>query len=274
MNVALLKTRLKINAGHLIAASVGWLARAPGHLRVLAFHDVGDDAGDIFAVTKGQLADCLSLLKDQGYVAVRARDLVAGWPSVLSRERVVLLTFDDGYAAQRDIAVELLVRHGMTATFFVISSLVSRNRLRCVFADKERAFLSGEDLRQMEIAGFEVGSHSHTHALCGAIPRAHFEQESALSKQILEQELGHPITSFAYPYGRQRAFSSVTRAVLQESGYSAAFTVEESRIERDCDLLKLPRTSINRFDTLATFRRKLQGQYDLLGKARRVNGRV
>ena len=253
---------------------MGWFARTPGHLRVLAFHDVSDYADDIFAVGEGRFADYLSLLRDQGYVTMRARDLAAGWPSVLSRKRVVLLTFDDGYAAQKDIAAELLGRHDMTATFFVTSSLLGRHRLRRVFSDKERVFLSGEDLRQLDRAGFEVGSHSHTHALCGAIPRAQLEQESNASKQILEHELGHPITSFAYPYGRQRAFSSVTRAVLRESGYSAAFTVEEVRLKPDCDLLRLPRTSINRFDTLATFRRKLEGQYDLIGKARRVGSRV
>ena len=253
---------------------MGRLARAPGHLRVLAFHDISDDADDIFAVSKGRFADYLSLLADLGYVAIRARELAADWPSVLSRKRVVLLTFDDGYAAQRDIAADLLARQGMTATFFVTSSLLAHDRLRRVFGDKQRDFLSGEDLRQMDRAGFEVGSHSHTHALCGVIPREQLVQESALSKQILEQELGHSITSFAYPYGRQRAFSDVTRAVLQESGYLAAFTVEEVRIQPDCDLLKLPRTSIGRFDTLATFRRKLDGQYDLIGSARRIGRRV
>jgi peptidoglycan/xylan/chitin deacetylase (PgdA/CDA1 family) len=236
-------------------------------LRILTFHDISDDAGDIYAVTKRLFADFLLLLKDEDYTSIRASDLLGDWPSALSRNRSVLLTFDDGYAAQREIAAELLIQRGLTATFFAITSCVGQNKLRRHFGGKERTFLSGEDLRQMELAGFEIGSHSHTHALCGALPESEVLQELSISRQILEEELGHPIASFAYPYGRRGAFSHLTRAALQGSGYQAAFTMEGTRIERDCDLLRLPRTSVDRFDTLASLRRKLDGHYDLVEKA-------
>jgi peptidoglycan/xylan/chitin deacetylase (PgdA/CDA1 family) len=266
------KTRLKISAANLLAATVGRLAGAPGRLRILVFHDVGDDGSDLFAVTKRRLADYLSLLKDQGYTTVRAGDLAAAGPAALSGERLAVLTFDDAYAAQRDIAAELLAQHGMTATFFVISSFLSQDRSRCVFAGKQHDFLGAEDLRQMALAGFEIGSHSHTHALCGTLSPDQVEREAALSKQILQQELGRPVTAFAYPYGRQRAFSGATRAALQKSGYATAFTVEGTRVGQDCDPLRLPRTCIGRFDTPATFRRKLHGCYDFIGRVRKYGG--
>jgi peptidoglycan/xylan/chitin deacetylase (PgdA/CDA1 family) len=259
-----LKTRLKIRTINLLAASVGWLASTSGHLRILTFHDISDDAGDIFALTKGQFADCLSLLRDEGYTTIRASDLASAGPAMLDRERVALLTFDDGYASQRDIASEILVQHGMTATFFAISSVVERNRLRRVFAGKERLFLGSEDLRQMTLGGFEIGSHSHTHAKIGALSAEQIDAEVRLSKWILEEATGSGVVGFAYPFGRRGAFSPTTRTALERNGYRAAFTQEGGGIGPATDMLELPRVNINRFDTTASFRRKLRGYYDFL----------
>lgn len=264
--------RLRHQAANLFAASVGWLGRAPGRMRILAFHDVSDDGGDDFGVCEARMADFLSLLKDEGYTTLRAGDLLAGWPSVVGTERAVLLTFDDGYAAQRDVVADLLKRFGMTATFFVLSSLVGERRVSRRFAGADRSFLSADDLRQMDRDGFEIGSHSHTHPLIGRLPPDQVEQELRVSKQALEQGLGHAITSFAYPYGRRGAFSAATRGALERAGYRTAFTMEGLRVTPSSDLLRLPRTSVDRLDSMTTFRRKLEGYYDLMGTVGRYGG--
>lgn len=262
-----LKTQIKLHVVNLFAASIGWFTGTPGCLRILTFHDISNDTRDVYAVTKERFTDYLSLLKDEGYTTIRAGDLVADWPSVLSRTRVVLLTFDDGCVAQRDIAAELLTQRGMTATFFVISSMLGQNRSRCTFSGKERTFLSGEDLRQMVLGGFEIGSHSHAHPLLGMLPVEQVDVEVRFSKQIVEEAIGHEVISFAYPFGRRDSFSSMTRSVLEKNGYTVAFTQAGNGVKSTSDLLKLPRTNVDRFDTLTTFRRKLNGYYDFLGKA-------
>ena len=130
-------------------------------------------------------------------------------------------------------------------------------------------FLSTEDIKQMDAAGFEIGSHSHTHSLLGTIPPDQASQELRTSKQILEQELRHSVTSFAFPFGRQQAYTGMTRALLEENSYKCAFTQEGCRIAPTSDLLALPRISIDHFDTLRSFRRKLHGQYEFLSEIRR-----
>ncbi len=240
----------------------------PERLRILTFHDISDDAADVYAVTKGQFADYLSLLRDEGYTTIRARDLLSDWPSVLSQDRVVLLTFDDAFATQRDIAAELLTQHDMTATFFVISSLVGQNRTRYKFGGKERTFLCKEDLRQMVLDGFDIGSHSHTHTMFGTLTAEQVDDEARLSKQILKDATGRDVIGFAYPFGRQRAFSSITKFVLEKNGYSIAFTQEGVGIKPTSDLLTLPRINVDRLDTIGSFRRKLLGQYELISKIR------
>jgi peptidoglycan/xylan/chitin deacetylase (PgdA/CDA1 family) len=269
-----LKTRLKITGVNLLAASIGRIASSPESLRILTFHDVSDDNSDVFAVNRRMFIDYLSVLREEGYTTVRASDLIADWPSVLSRSRVVVLTFDDGYAAQIDIAAELLSQYSMTATFFVISSLLRRNRSRLLFAGKEHTFLGSEDLQQLVLNGFEIGSHSHTHAKLGSLPLEQMESEARLSKQILEEEINHEVISLSYPFGRQGAFSLTSKSILKEIGYLSAFTQEGIEINFTTDLLSLPRTSINHFDTIATFRRKLHGHYHLIEKTRNHGEKV
>ena len=250
--------------------SLGLFTRKASSLRILTYHDITDDKEDLYAVTKRQFSEHLSVLKNEGYTTLRACDLVSDFASVLSRDKVVLLTFDDGYISNRDIAVELLIRYGMTATFFVVSSMLSISRKRCIFSGKEHLFLSREDLRQMVLGGFEIGSHSHTHAMLGKISQEKVETEVLLSKQILENAIDRDILSFAYPFGQRDAFSQITRSIISKSGYLTALTQEGFGITSGCDLLQLPRMSIDRFDSPSSFLRKLNGSYDFINKAGKI----
>ena len=261
--------RLKLRATNVLAGWFGWLGRSPGRLRALTFHDVGDDEADLFAVSRKRFADYLRLLQEEGYVTIRARDILSEWPSWMDRDRVVLLTFDDGYVSHRDVVADMLGQHGMTATFFVVSSFVGPTRTSRHFEGSTRDFLSIDDLRGLERDGFEVGSHTHTHALLGGLPESAVVDELTRSRELLEGALNCAVRSFAYPYGRQGATSPRTRAALVNAGYEVAFTQTGIRIERSSDMLALPRTSVDRLDTITTFRRKLAGDYDLLGSLRR-----
>jgi peptidoglycan/xylan/chitin deacetylase (PgdA/CDA1 family) len=263
------KVTIKRHAVNWFAASVGRLTSAPGHLRILTFHNIAGDADDLYAVAEARFADFLSLLQDEGYATIRARDLAADWPAVVRRDRLVLLTFDDGYTAQKDVAAELLARRSMTATFFVVSSFVERARSHRDYAGRESTFFSGEDLRQLALGGFEIGSHSHTHPMLGLMPVERVDAEMQISRQILQEAVSSDIVSFAYPFGQRGAFSPVTRTMLEKNGYCTAFTQKEMRITAESDLLSLPRTNVGRFDTVATFRRKLHGCYDVAARLRR-----
>ena len=78
-----------------------------------------------------------------------------------------------------------------------------------------------------EISGkyVEIGAHSHTHRQLDILrPREAFD-EIRRPKDLLEDELGHEIFSFAYPYG----FSSArVRRAVQAAGYGSACGVMEA----------------------------------------------
>jgi peptidoglycan/xylan/chitin deacetylase (PgdA/CDA1 family) len=180
------------------------------------------------------------------------------------------LTFDDGSADHRDLVAETLMKRRITASFFVVSSLIGLDRRRLSLGGKQGCFMSARDLQDLAASGFDLGAHSHTHVMLGRRTREQVTDEVRRSKEIIEGILGRPVFSFAYPYGRDRAFFPTMRTILEETGYRIAFTQEGSNIDAATDVFFVPRLSIDGSDTRRTFLRKLKGQYHLLSVARRL----
>jgi len=129
--------------------------------------------------------------------------------------------------------------------------------------------MCNDDLKWLSAVGFEVGSHSHTHQLCGTFSDEQFQEEARFSKQIIENIIGCSVVSFSYPYGRQRAYSKSTAMILRQTGFKVSFTQEELFVDALNDLYFIPRINVHRYDTEQSFRRKLLGYYELLSKVRK-----
>ena len=64
------------------------------------------------------------------------------------------------------------------------------------------------------------------------------------------------------------SFSSKTKLLHEQKGCMAAFTNKALRITHESNLLRLFRISIESFDAIITFQRKLIGDYDIIGNAK------
>ena len=64
--------------------------------------------------------------------------------------------------------------------------------------------MTWDDLRALAAQGFDIGSHTRSHADLGTIPLSEAELELRGSRERLEQELRQSIKLFAFPYGRRR----------------------------------------------------------------------
>jgi peptidoglycan/xylan/chitin deacetylase (PgdA/CDA1 family) len=117
-------------------------------------------------------------------------------------ERSVLLTFDDGYRSVYDEAFPVLRRHGMRATVFLtVGTSGGTDPDRRLPSLSGRAMLSWGEIREMRDAGIEFGAHTLTHPDLTLLESAQIEREIGDSKAIVEDALGGPVSSFAYPYG-------------------------------------------------------------------------
>lgn len=139
-----------------------------------------------------------------------------------NRRPTVCLTFDDGYAANCDFALPLLLRKGLPATYFVSTQHVLGGLPfpHDVAAGVRLRPNTIEELRAMASAGIEIGAHTRTHADLGSPDNADaIASEIAGSKADLEQALSRPVHYFAFPYGLHANLSAEAFRVAHRVGF-------------------------------------------------------
>ena len=152
-------------------------------------------------------------LKSRGYRTITQREL---YDALVHGRRLgpkpILITFDDGYSDVFRHASPVLVRLGMRATAYVISSRTTNT---------DRVFLTWRLLRVLESRGIEIGSHSVTHCDLTSLSDRGAFRELQHSRLSLERGLGHPVQWFAYPYG---SYDSRIERLARRAGYVLAVT--------------------------------------------------
>lgn len=154
--------------------------------------------------------------------------------------RAVVLTFDDGWQGQYEVAYPLLRRYGMRGTFFVLA-----HRTR------GGGEMDWAALKDLAAHGMEIGSHTRTHPQFDeTMSPGRMWSEIHDSRVILEGELGIPVVSFAYPYGISRggAYGLVPRA-----GYAIAAGTGGSVRQHPRNRYYMNRIEVNRGTTLVDF---------------------
>jgi peptidoglycan/xylan/chitin deacetylase (PgdA/CDA1 family) len=91
-------------------------------------------------------------------------------------------------------------------------------------------------------AGHEIGSHSLTHEILPLLDDDALRQETAESRRLLEECVGHPVRAFCYPNGD--ADNRVVSAV-QSAGFACAVTVEAGSNMPSTDPYRLKRRFIH-----------------------------
>jgi peptidoglycan/xylan/chitin deacetylase (PgdA/CDA1 family) len=108
---------------------------------------------------------------------------------------------------------------------------------------KERSdlMLTWEEVRIMHRAGVSFGSHTVTHPILSKIPMEKAREEVERSKQLIEERLGAPVQTFAYPNGTAEDFNVATKQMLKEAGYLCAVTTIFGTNKTGQDLFELQR---------------------------------
>jgi peptidoglycan/xylan/chitin deacetylase (PgdA/CDA1 family) len=119
---------------------------------------------------------------------------------------------------------------------------------------QELTAIDWSGLRELADAGWEIGSHTHTHPRLTSLDDAQLRQELTESRERCAQELGRPCRSIAYPYGDVDARVAEAAAA---AGYEAgAKLAPDLRTEGP---LRFPRVGIYHPDGWARFRLKVAG---------------
>lgn len=221
--------------------------------RILAYHRVCDDPSpglETWAVARGAFRRQMALLKRLGYRGVTVRELLdrldTGWPA----DKLVAITFDDGYRDTVEVAAPILARFGFTATVYIVTGKVGGHAGWDAGGDP--APLAGwDDLARLVEAGWEVGMHTYSHpARLDLLRGPDLEREVSGGLDDARACLGTRIDSFAFPHGN---YSRATLAAVRAAGFRAALTVAPGAVTAAAPRFTLPRYEVKRRDTLPEF---------------------
>jgi peptidoglycan/xylan/chitin deacetylase (PgdA/CDA1 family) len=250
---------------------------------VLMYHSIADkDEAGIHSyyrtcTSPAVFADHMSFLKATGYTTIGLPELVARLEEPADCCRLVAITFDDGYHDFYRNALPVLHDLDFKATVFLATDFIGHGTSTSASPPVRRQ-LHGKDcmtwneVREARRNGISFGSHTMTHPQLRDLSMDEVAEQITFSKQLIEQELGCAVESFAYPYAfpeTDKRFVARLRAYLTQAGYLCGVCTSIGRVNRASDRLVMKRLPINSCDDSKLFQAKLKGAYDWLGAPQR-----
>ena len=204
---------------------------------ILLYHHINEPQADSsrYFVTAGAFEGQMQALHDWGYTPVTVGALV----DILVKggklpARPAAITFDDGNADVYQNAFPIMRKYGYPGTFFIVA-----NRLG------SKGYVGIDELKEMVAAGWEIGSHSMTHADLLKNP-ALIPNEAGASRKVLEDALQTHVNLFAYPFG---VMNGLVWEKVRSYGYRAAVGLGGSYYHSMGTLYYLSRIEVqNSFD--------------------------
>ncbi|HEY1581108.1 MAG TPA: polysaccharide deacetylase family protein [Terracidiphilus sp.] len=197
-------------------------------------------------LSPGRFRLLLERMRDGGYLCADPKKLED--PDAVWLPRELVLTFDDGYDDFYTEVFPLIAEHGLKPLVFLPTDWIGRsNGWEAYKPRRKRNLMTLDQIRELQRHGVLFGSHSLTHPSLPTLNPDELWREVSESKHRLEDLLGKPINTFAYPFGEA---NRRVRAAVIEAGYKLAFTITEGlNIWQDPFALK--RIDIN--DRVATW---------------------
>ena len=177
-------------------------------------------------------------LKDKGITVISMQDLLA-WKRGEKNipPRCAVITFDDGWKSQYEVAWPMMKKFGYPFTLFIYTEGVRGGALGGGEA------ITWEQLADLRDNGVDIQAHTATHQdlreghtvlviepggkrskkkLTGADYEKWVQNEVVSSKELLEQRLGIKVNCFAVPFGN---YNEHVKELARNAGYEAMFTV-------------------------------------------------
>jgi peptidoglycan/xylan/chitin deacetylase (PgdA/CDA1 family) len=230
-----------------------WVVQGPGDITVpiLLYHRIAvSDTDSRYYVTPEKFEEQLKLLHDWEYTTITTVQLIqAITQGTKLPPRPMLITFDDGHLDNYTTAFPIMQKYGFTGVLYLVYNYMNTDQ-----------YMNDSQVLEMYHAGWEVGSHSINHYDLTKLNDEKKRREIVESRQLLEEQLGVPILTFAYPFGYKDPavvdyvnFAGYIGA-MGASGYTPA--------QGDWNLYYLQRVEIKGNEDAKTFTRFLPWQGD------------
>jgi peptidoglycan/xylan/chitin deacetylase (PgdA/CDA1 family) len=171
----------------------------------------------------------LQYLKDNGYSVITVTDLKNFFDNgVALPKKSAMITLDDGYKDNHDIAYPILKEFGFRAMIFTATGLLENN-----------GYMSWSDLNEMKDLVY-FANHTWSHHSSAGTKEKLTEEITLADRQLADHGLNSE-KIFAYPYG---ASGKTDEEILKANGYEIAFTTTHGNILCKGKSLELPRIRV------------------------------
>jgi peptidoglycan/xylan/chitin deacetylase (PgdA/CDA1 family) len=176
-----------------------WVVQGPGDIVVpiLLYHWIavsptdGPNYTSPYYVKPEMFEAQMKLLHDWGYTTITIDMLLkAIGEGTELPPRPMLITFDDGHLDNYTTAFPIMQKYGFTGILYVVGNYIGVEN-----------YLSADQIKEMAAAGWEVGSHTLSHADLTILEPQRQRAEIVDSKAFLERTLDVPVRTIAYPFG-------------------------------------------------------------------------
>ena len=137
----------------------------------------------------------LQYLTKEDYKVVSVEELVSLLQNGGNLDKVVAMSFDDGYRNNHTDALPLLKKYNAKASFYVVHRDIGKT-----------IYMDNDSLLDLLANGMEIGSHTINHAPLALIDPKYLPWEVGSAKKFIEKNLdGYILKGIAYPNGGYNA---------------------------------------------------------------------
>jgi peptidoglycan/xylan/chitin deacetylase (PgdA/CDA1 family) len=228
-------------------------------LPVLLYHKVSEHVNDTITIAPSTFERQLQYLSQKGYQSISLRQLIGNieHPGTLP-PKPVMITFDDGYVNNLDLAYPLLKKYGHKAVFFIPGDGIGKTNWWDIVKEP---LLSSEQLKSLDDTVVELGLHSFDHTHYGKLSAEQIDADIGKCIDALHARAISFVPALAYPYGGRPRDKKIYKSMVEsfyKAGIKCAFRIG-NRVNRLPlkNNFEVNRISIRGTDSMWTFRTKL-----------------
>lgn len=225
-------------------------------VRVITYHRFGDAVRDPWCVSASAFEKQMRWLSERKLAVSLDQVERFARGEIELPDGAVLVTMDDGFSSVLRVAAPIMRRHGIPSVAYITTSHMGATSV------SGEPYLTWDEVAQLPAAGVTVGSHAHTHCSIARLSPDRIREEGSRSKALLEQHVGVPVRSFAYPFGMRTDESETSARVLCECGYESIFIAQHGVLRQGAPLARLPRVKVEGGDALWMFKLLCRGGMD------------
>ena len=225
--------------------------------RILCFHSISNKS-----LHKDKFEKLINLLLQKGITIVPLKEINN---MKYDNQRVISLTFDDGYKNNITNLLPILLKKNIPATMFIITGMMDKKADDKTLEQKlmySEDTVSKDDIETWVNAGMEIGFHMDTHLDMFEASDdeiyVEFKKGDIIYSNLLNRNMNK---YFAYPFGYFPKNRKSFEALLEKNGYCNAFSVNDKSIKSEKKYY-IPRIRMGDQDSLDKLYAKSVGVLD------------